>query len=169
MRSNARDAMDDLIAAATMPWKFGCPQRFPDAMEAILKIAPDDPRLVPIVRDTICCSNYGVQKTCVVALLAIGTAAAIETIYNIDQYWRASPKSPPFKKLLYKVLAEIEERGLDKLVLNPESARARLVDWLEGRRPGPPCPKCGQPLRTEKAKQCFSCGMSWHASESELS
>lgn len=27
---------------------------------------------------------------------------------------------------------------------------------------GPPCPKCGQPLRTAKAQQCFSCGAKWH-------
>jgi hypothetical protein len=25
-----------------------------------------------------------------------------------------------------------------------------------------PCPYCGQPLRTEKAKQCFNCGSDWH-------
>jgi|GEM_PF-1673531 len=25
----------------------------------------------------------------------------------------------------------------------------------------PPCPKCGKPLRTEKARQCFECGASW--------
>jgi hypothetical protein len=32
-------------------------------------------------------------------------------------------------------------------------------------RPQPtrtPCPYCGQPLRTEKAKQCFNCGSDWH-------
>lgn len=27
---------------------------------------------------------------------------------------------------------------------------------------GPPCPKCGQPLRTAKAQQCFKCGAKWH-------
>ena len=25
-----------------------------------------------------------------------------------------------------------------------------------------PCPYCGKPLATDKAKQCFECGMDWH-------
>jgi hypothetical protein len=133
LRTKPREAVDDLITAATLPWKFGCPQRFPAAMEALLKIAPDDARLVPIIQNTIRCSNYGIQKTCVLALVAIASVPAIETFYHIDQYWYASPKSLPFKKLMYKSLAEIEERGLDQLVPNAKSARTRLVEWLEGR------------------------------------
>lgn len=27
---------------------------------------------------------------------------------------------------------------------------------------GPPCPHCGEPLRTAKAQQCLSCGADWH-------
>lgn len=30
--------------------------------------------------------------------------------------------------------------------------------------PKVPCPKCGQPLRTPLAKQCFHCGANWHNS-----
>lgn len=163
MRVRACEAVDDLIAAATSPWKFGCPQRFPDAINALLKIAPEDPRLIPVIQATIRCSNYGTQKACVVALLTIGTAAAIDTVYNLDQYWRAAPKSAAFKKLMYKVLGEIEQRGMDRLIPASENARAGLIDRLEGRRQGPPCPYCGQPLRTNLAKQCFHCGRSWHA------
>jgi hypothetical protein len=25
-----------------------------------------------------------------------------------------------------------------------------------------PCPHCGKPLRTAKARQCFECGVDWH-------
>ena len=27
---------------------------------------------------------------------------------------------------------------------------------------GKPCPYCGRPLRTDRAKQCFECGADWH-------
>lgn len=32
----------------------------------------------------------------------------------------------------------------------------------ESRYVGPPCPHCGEPLRTERAQQCLSCGADWH-------
>ena len=30
------------------------------------------------------------------------------------------------------------------------------------KEPPTPCPHCGEPLRTTKAKQCFVCGKDWH-------
>src|SRR5262245_33819108 len=30
------------------------------------------------------------------------------------------------------------------------------------RESGPPCPQCGEPLRTPMAKQCVNCGADWH-------
>ena len=33
---------------------------------------------------------------------------------------------------------------------------------------GPPCPYCGQALRTAFAKQCRHCGMDWHDSENVI-
>ena len=32
----------------------------------------------------------------------------------------------------------------------------------KGKPPGPPCPQCGQPLRTLHAKQCRHCKADWH-------
>jgi len=32
----------------------------------------------------------------------------------------------------------------------------------EHRKTTRPCPSCGEPLRTELAKQCFKCGADWH-------
>lgn len=31
------------------------------------------------------------------------------------------------------------------------------------RRPGPPCPFCGAPLKTSRARLCLHCGRDWHA------
>jgi hypothetical protein len=126
---------------------------------------PQGPRLVEIIRKTIHCSNYGIQKSSVFALVKIGSKEAIETVYHIARYWRASPKSVHFKKLIYKVLGELESKGLDKLLDDPSAARAQLNEWLEGKRLGPPCPHCGAALRTSAAKQCFHCGRDWHDQE----
>jgi len=32
---------------------------------------------------------------------------------------------------------------------------------------GPPCPHCGEQLRTPKAQQCFQCGEKWHGKSLE--
>lgn len=101
MRSGASEAVDELIAAATRRWECGCPQRFAEAITAPVKISPWDARLVAIIRDTIRCSNYGIQKACIQALRDIGTEEAIETIYDIDQYWHAAPRTRQIKKLIY--------------------------------------------------------------------
>jgi hypothetical protein len=47
----------------------------------------------------------------------------------------------------------------------PEAVAAYDATWSEAHAPrtgGPPCPKCGRPLRTAKAQQCFLCGAKWH-------
>jgi hypothetical protein len=40
--------------------------------------------------------------------------------------------------------------------------RALASGDFRTQRTGAPCPHCGQPLRTEKARQCFNCGSDWH-------
>lgn len=34
--------------------------------------------------------------------------------------------------------------------------------WPRPRSPGPPCPHCGMPLATSRAKQCLHCHRDWH-------
>jgi hypothetical protein len=35
--------------------------------------------------------------------------------------------------------------------------------WLDRHdREDTPCPYCGKPLRTSRARQCFECGTDWH-------
>ena len=60
LESKAAEATDDLIAAATKPWKYGCPQVFPYAMEALVRIAPTHPRLTEICQHALTCQNYGI-------------------------------------------------------------------------------------------------------------
>ena len=48
-----------------------------------------------------------------------------------------------------------------------DAAGSVIVDDEMGRvEAGPPCPRCGKPLRTKKAEQCFECGADWHEQSS---
>ena len=58
-----------------------------------------------------------------------------------------------------------QEQSIRKL--NPPAVVAGYQVWLRKLsepqvNKGPPCPKCGKPLRTAKAQQCFLCGAKWH-------
>ena len=44
-------------------------------------------------------------------------------------------------------------------VTHPFGPRRPARLWV-----GPPCSGCGRPLRTRLARQCFECGLDWHAS-----
>lgn len=51
--------------------------------------------------------------------------------------------------------------------INGWVARSAVVGRVTDARPdapfaGPPCPYCGMPLATDKARQCFACGTDWH-------
>jgi len=52
---------------------------------------------------------------------------------------------------------EVTGRGLKE-----SKAAVEAVMTYARRNLGPPCPKCGQPMRTAKAQQCLHCGADWH-------
>jgi hypothetical protein len=52
-------------------------------------------------------------------------------------------------------------RGEDLVPITAD-LKDHLVTRPDRTRPTKPCPWCGKPLKTEKAQQCFECGMDWH-------
>jgi len=70
------------------------------------------------------------------------TMCRFEAEYNDGPYWAGRPQ--------WWAAKQDERRA--------EETRERFVQLSDG----PACPQCGKPLRTAKARQCFSCGASWH-------
>jgi hypothetical protein len=65
--------------------------------------------------------------------------------------------------LLKNSPAQAMARIMEEAQCNPSLAKAWTIhhvpsSWNEH----PPCPNCGMPLRTNKAKQCRFCGKDWH-------
>ncbi len=56
------------------------------------------------------------------------------------------------------IRAALEFAGIG--VSEPERWPDEAPHWPKPKKT--PCPKCGEPLRTALAKQCFSCGADWH-------
>ena len=106
--SRASEAVDDLVAAATMPWELGCPQRFPDAMEALVRIAPSYPRLTAICQHALTCQNYGIQKAAVVSLAEIGTPEAHDILRDVDKFRDISIQCKQWDNLMAKVLGSLK-------------------------------------------------------------
>lgn len=72
-----------------------------------------------------------------------------------------------------RVLAHIHEGRLDLAVAELRRATGAPERWAkiwvqhEGKPmphayDGPPCPYCGEALRSASARQCLRCGMDWH-------
>lgn len=102
--TQAVEAVEDLVAAATAPWENGCPQRFCESISALVRVAPHDPRLVSIIRPGLQCSNYGIFKAAVIALATIGTPEALDTIRWIDSHWGTARKDRQIDEFVQKII-----------------------------------------------------------------
>ncbi len=84
-----------------------------------------------------------------------------------EEYQWAQHNCPGFT-LGKQELQEFDGKPYDVLTLCSPSGEERRVYFdisaFFGKRRagGPPCPYCRVPLRADKAKQCFECGMDWH-------
>ena len=156
----AVEALDDLVAAAAAPWEDGCPQRFSAAISALLRIAPDDQRLVGIIQPVLQCSNYGIFKDGVLALAKIGTPEALDTIRWIDMYWGTARKDKQADEFVQKTLDQsnstpmavrrqptfIEHRG----ALFQRQEKARYLASVY-------CPRCRGPMTSLKGTMPYQC------------
>ena|SRR5688572_22191186 len=163
--SQAIEAVDDLVAAATAPWENGCPQRFCEAISALVHVAPHDQRLVSIIRPVLQCSNYGIFKAAVLALATIGTSEALDTIRWIDLYWGTVRKDRQADEFVQKTLDQCDRTSASR------QSRPTFVEHRgalfqrrasRGYRTSVYCPRCRGPMTSLKGTvpyQCRKCGV----------
>lgn len=167
------EAVEDLIAAATAPWKNGCPQRFCESIAALVRITPSDPRLIAVIQAALPCSNYGIFKAGVEALASIGTPEALDTIKWIDKFWGTGRKEKVEDEFIYKTLVRcgmapaanhnpvfVEHRGALFQKLGGSAYRTSVY-----------CPSCRKPMTSLKGTvpyQCRKCGVKLDFNGSQL-
>jgi HEAT repeat protein len=139
----ASGASDCLVGALSSHVAFGLPQLYCEAMKTLLKIVPDDPRLIGELRRGLGFGNYGYQKTAVEGLARIGTEEAFDVLRHLYDHLPSTYISPPLERLIDKLKAAFAE-----LEIQPRASAQ--------------CPECGKTLRSALAKQCFECGADWH-------
>jgi hypothetical protein len=163
--TQAGEAIEDLVAAATAPWENGCPQRFCDAIAALVQIAPHDQRLVSIIRPVLQCSNYGIFKAAVMALATIGTSEALDTIRWIDSYWGTARKDRQIDEFVQKIFDQSSgSPGAGQGQSTFVEHRGALFERHRsgGYRTSVYCPSCRGPMTSIKGTvpyQCRKCGV----------
>lgn len=85
---SARDAMEDLLAAAARIAPVSeMPQAYPECVEAMARIEPSHPELLPLIKQFVGLDNWIPISASLRALKSIGTPEAIELLQRMAAFW----------------------------------------------------------------------------------
>jgi hypothetical protein len=93
-----------------------------------------------------------------------------EEVAGVSEEQDGDEESNPVEAEVMCLLREGKRVHAIKMILQVTGGKlGEAIEWINKRsaefvQPGEftPCPHCGKPLRTSKARQCFECGADWH-------
>ena len=122
-------AADELLVLAGGRWQFGCPQCYEHALNALVKIAPDDPHIIDVIRNTYRCDAWGLAKVSIVALQTIATPAANVLLGEVLDHWTTRAKSKSAKAALEGARAALQNATPTSRNVGP-AQQSESASWL---------------------------------------
>jgi hypothetical protein len=94
------------------------------------------------------------------------SAATAIRVNNVRAEYEWVRQHYPSSVLLQQGLEAHAEGPRDVLTIDVDGTRLRVYfdisSFYGAKRPTAPCPFCGEPMRTTRAKQCRHCKRQWH-------
>ena len=111
MKDSARQAIDDLLAAASHVDQDGMPQAYCHCLSALVSIDKTHPDIIPLIRRFMNIDNWGPISASLEALAAIGTKESLEMMQDIRDRW-------------YPEFTKTQKRIADKLLAESNAAKS---------------------------------------------